>query len=71
MSTLRVVTNQSLVRLTPEGESNSKLVLHASQSVIRLSEVGIPGPPGEQGDPGQDGEDGQAGLPEIIDGGNF
>lgn len=37
-------------------------------------EAGLPGAKGDDGDqgpPGRDGIDGQAGVPEILDGGNF
>jgi hypothetical protein len=68
VSTVRLTTNQSVLRLTPEGETTSQLVLHASQSVIKLSQLGAQGPRGFQGPPGADGT---AQIPEVIDGGNF
>ena len=71
MSTTRVITTQSALRLTPEGETTSTIVLRAAESVVKLSQVGAQGAKGEQGDPGTPGQDGSADIPEIIDGGNF
>lgn len=67
MSSIRIVAQESVIRLTPEGDG-SHLVLHEHVSAIKLSQVGAQGP---QGLRGEAGEDGQAGVPEILDGGNF
>jgi hypothetical protein len=71
MSTVRVLNTQSAIRLTPEGESSSTIVVRSAESVIKLSQVGVQGAKGDQGDPGTPGQDGEAGIPEIMDGGNF
>lgn len=67
MSTLRVTTNQSVIRLTPEGDS-PQVILSSAESTIKLSEVGVQGPRGFSGPAGQDGS---AEIPDVLDGGNF
>jgi hypothetical protein len=71
VSLIRITNVNSVIRLTPEGETQSHLVIHNQESAIKISEVGMQGPEGDAGPPGRDGLDGQAGLPEVIDGGNF
>lgn len=68
MSTVRLTSNQSVLRLTPQGDTTSTVVIHSSQSILKLSETGAQGPQGIQGPPGQDGA---AQVPAELDGGNF
>lgn len=68
MSLVRLTAVSSVIRLTPEGDTSSTLVLRSQDSVIKLSQVGAQGAAGPPGPPGTDGN---AEIPEVIDGGNF
>jgi hypothetical protein len=57
MSTLRVISQQTVLRVAPGG-----------QMTLKVSRAGIQGPPGGEGQPGQDGA---ANIPSTLRGGNF
>ena len=63
-----VVNEPSVATAVPTTPTLTEVERQASS----LKQVDIyHGPPGPAGPPGPKGEDGQAGLPDVIDGGNF
>lgn len=71
MSTLRIITTEQVVRVTPQGDGPSISLDTSPISVVRVSEVGVQGAPGEQGQKGDPGPQGPAYEPEHVDGGFF
>ena len=64
-------THTTRLTVTQRDTTTELSPLPTGQVTVLTAQGGLMGPQGEQGPQGIPGQDGQAGIPEIMDGGNF